>query len=263
MIATSGTMVGKNSQVSPANSILRTMGSAAPLAFMAQPCRSGSTKVPRPTLVSTPGRLAAASRVQVEQDAGGHVVGGDPVVGDHLPDRRRRHRGRAARVGAGQHPGEQALLRQVVDALDAVHVAGGDRVDGGEVAGVAGAGEALADGGEHRVGAAEAARGADGDVAPSGISAAASAAERTLARAMGSASHRDLDRAAARRGVAHRQAVARDQRPSSPVAAGSPSPRTAAWNRRTRPVVELFWRTAAAPRRPQCAASPRRRAAAS
>ena len=31
-------------------------------AFMAQPWRSGSTKVSRPTLVSTPGRLAAASR---------------------------------------------------------------------------------------------------------------------------------------------------------------------------------------------------------
>ena len=40
----------------------RTTGSPAALAFIAQPSRRGSTKVSMPTLVSTPGRLAAASR---------------------------------------------------------------------------------------------------------------------------------------------------------------------------------------------------------
>lgn len=38
------------------------MGAAAPAAFIAQPSRTGSTKVSSPTLVRTPGRRAAASR---------------------------------------------------------------------------------------------------------------------------------------------------------------------------------------------------------
>ena len=156
-------------------------------------------------------------------------------LGDHLPDRGRGHRGRAARVGAGQHLGEQALLGDVVDALDAVHVAGGDRVDGGQVARVAGRGEALADGGQHGVGAAEAARRADRDDGAVGDQAAASAAERTCARAIGSAQLRlDRDQRGSRSAALRTAiAVASDHTPSSPVAAGSPSPRTAAWNRRT------------------------------
>jgi hypothetical protein len=38
------------------------MGTARAAAFIAQPSRSGSTKVSMPTLVSTPGRFPAASR---------------------------------------------------------------------------------------------------------------------------------------------------------------------------------------------------------
>ena len=55
---------GREDRASPRHRTrtLLTIGSAAPRAFMAQPSRSGSTKVSRPTLVSTPGRLAAASR---------------------------------------------------------------------------------------------------------------------------------------------------------------------------------------------------------
>ena len=49
--------------MSPMNSTRDTMGLAAARAFMAQPSRTGSTKVPSPTLVSTPGRRAAVSRV--------------------------------------------------------------------------------------------------------------------------------------------------------------------------------------------------------
>ena len=62
MIATSGAIAGKNSQSSPAKRSRRTMGSAAAAGFMAQPSCAGSTKVSSPTLVSTPGRFAAASR---------------------------------------------------------------------------------------------------------------------------------------------------------------------------------------------------------
>src|SRR5271166_5935443 len=62
MIATFGVMVGKKSQSSPANSTRETIGSAAALRFIAQPSRLGSTNVSMPTLVKTPGRLAAASR---------------------------------------------------------------------------------------------------------------------------------------------------------------------------------------------------------
>src|ERR1700756_2782152 len=62
MIATCGTMVGKNSQSSPAKFTRLTMGSAAALVFIAQPSRAESTNVSMPILVSTPGRLAAASR---------------------------------------------------------------------------------------------------------------------------------------------------------------------------------------------------------
>jgi hypothetical protein len=54
---------GEESHSSPSNCIFLTIGAAAALAFMAQPSRSGSTNVSRPTLVRTPGRLAAASRI--------------------------------------------------------------------------------------------------------------------------------------------------------------------------------------------------------
>jgi hypothetical protein len=62
MIATSGTMLGKCSHVSPPNSTRLTMGRPAARSFIAQPSRIGSTKVSSPTFVSTPGRRAATSR---------------------------------------------------------------------------------------------------------------------------------------------------------------------------------------------------------
>ena len=55
------------------------------------------------------------------------------------------------------------VLGDVVDALDAVHVAGGDRMQRRQVARVALGVEARADRGQHRVRAAEPARGADRD----------------------------------------------------------------------------------------------------
>jgi len=55
-------IVGKNSQSCPAKATRLTIGSADAFGFIAQPSRAGSTKVSIPTWVSTPGRLAAASR---------------------------------------------------------------------------------------------------------------------------------------------------------------------------------------------------------
>ena len=56
------------------------------------------------------------------------------------------------------HPRQQARLGEMVDALDAAHVAGGDRMQRGEVARMAVGVEALADRRQHGVGTAEAAR---------------------------------------------------------------------------------------------------------
>ena len=54
--------------------------------------------------------------VHVEEDAAGEVVGLDLVGVDHLPDLRRRHRGRTARIRAGDHPLDQPRLGDMVDA---------------------------------------------------------------------------------------------------------------------------------------------------
>jgi hypothetical protein len=62
MMATCGVIVGKNSQSWPAKATRLTIASADAFAFIAQPSRAGSAKVSIPTWVSTPGRLAAASR---------------------------------------------------------------------------------------------------------------------------------------------------------------------------------------------------------
>ncbi len=102
-----------------------------------------------------PGAPCGGFAAHVEENAGRNVVRRHLVRRDHLPDRRRRHRRRPARIGAGDHGLQQAPARDVVDALDAVHVAGGDRQEEGQVARPALAGEALADRREHPVGARE------------------------------------------------------------------------------------------------------------
>ena len=95
-------------------------------------------------------------------------------------------------------------------------------------------GEALADRGQHRVGAAEAAGRADGDDGAVGDQRRRIGrgedcdAGHRLSLPVSTGTARPL--AAASRTAS---AVASDQTPSSPVAAGWPSPRTAAWNRRT------------------------------
>ena len=107
--------------------------------------------------------LGGGFAVHVEQDAGRDVVGGDRVLADHLPDSRRLGRGGAGGVGAAKRLLQQAGLGQMVDALDAPHVAGGDGVQRGQVARMTLRLEARADGGEHRVRTAEAGGGGDGD----------------------------------------------------------------------------------------------------
>ena len=171
------------------------------------------------------GRVA----VHVEQDAARDVVGLDLVVDDHLPDGRHGQRRRAARVRAGEHARQQARLRDVIDALDAVHVAGGDRMQHGQPPRLAFVIEALAERPQHLVGTAEPARRADGhDVVR--------ADERGRLRRRD-----DLPHAAPRRSTcgtrtrepvrhasATAMAAARERTPSSPVAAGLPAPRSAA-----------------------------------
>src|SRR5271154_680386 len=83
MIATLGVMVGKNNQSSSANLTRETIGSALALAFIAQPSRSGSTNVSMPTFVSTPGRLAAASRCKSNRMPEGTLYAGiasSPII---------------------------------------------------------------------------------------------------------------------------------------------------------------------------------------
>ena len=99
--------------------------------------------------------------VELEQDPRRDVVGLDRVRLDRGDDLRRRGRRRAARVGAGDDAADLPGRRQVVDAVDAVHVAGGDRVEEGQVAALAARRVALAEGPQDSVGAAEPARRAD------------------------------------------------------------------------------------------------------
>ena len=82
---------------------------------------------------------------------------------DALPDQRRIQLRASRRVRAGQDAGELPRRAEVVDALDAVHVAGGDRMDGGQVRRASGGRVAGADRFEHGVGTAQAGRGGDGD----------------------------------------------------------------------------------------------------
>ena len=98
--------------------------------------------------------VGGALAQEIEDDPARHVVGGDLVVPQHLPDLRRLHRGRAGRIGATDDAVDQARLGEVVDTLGAEHVAGGDRVDGGDVAGMTSCREAPTDRGEDRIGAA-------------------------------------------------------------------------------------------------------------
>ena len=101
--------------------------------------------------------------VHLEQHPGRDVVGLDLAAVDALPDQRRVQLRAARGVRAGEHAGELPRRAEVVDALDAVHVAGGDRMDGGQVRRASGRRVAGADRLQHGVGAAQAGRGGDGD----------------------------------------------------------------------------------------------------
>ena len=100
--------------------------------------------------------------VHVKEDARGDVVGSDAVFHHHRPDRRHRQAGGARGVGSRDDPRQQPVLCQMVNALDAVHVARRDRADDGQVSGKAVPGEPRADGGQHHVRAPERGRRRDG-----------------------------------------------------------------------------------------------------
>ena len=101
--------------------------------------------------------------MDVKQDSGRHVVSRDRVAGDHLPDCRRLGRRRARRIGTGQNAGEASRLREVVDALDAPHVARRDRMKGRHVPRMTFGLEPFSDRSQHGVGATERRRRGDGD----------------------------------------------------------------------------------------------------
>ena len=113
--------------------------------------------------------------VHLEQHSGGDVERLNLIIVDQLPDQRRVQLRAAGRVGAGQHPAQLPRAAQVVDALDAVHVAGGNRVQGGQVCRGAGLGVPLPDCLQHSIGTAKPGRGGDGDDGGVGDQRAASA----------------------------------------------------------------------------------------
>ena len=101
--------------------------------------------------------------VHIEKDAGRHVIGLDPVLDDHPPDVRHRHAGRTTWIGAGDHPRQQTVAGNVVHALDAVHVAGGDGMQGRQPLGMTLCRKTIAKRFQHLVGTAEARRGGYSD----------------------------------------------------------------------------------------------------
>ncbi len=93
--------------------------------------------------------------MHVEQDAGGDVVGRDAVAGDHLPNFRRLGLRRPRWIGPGEHARQAPVLGQMVDALDAPHIASGDRVQRRQIARTAACIEASPDCREHSVRASQ------------------------------------------------------------------------------------------------------------
>ena len=91
--------------------------------------------------------------VHVEQDARGHIVGKHPVLDDHVPDRGHRQVRRTGGVRPGDDARQQPLLRQMINPLDAIHVARRNRVQGGQAARVALGQIARANRCQHLVGA--------------------------------------------------------------------------------------------------------------
>ena len=109
------------------------------------------------------GALGGPLAQHVEDDAGGHVPGGKLLVEDHLPDEWRLGIAGAGGIGAADDLRQHARLGDVIDALGAKKVAGGDRMDGGEAARMSLAVEALAQRLQHGIGAAETRGRIDGD----------------------------------------------------------------------------------------------------
>ena len=129
-------------------------GGGAPVHGAAFPL--GIDKGIEPDLGDDAGPLGRGLSVHVEKDARGDVVSRNCIAGDHPPDGGGLGRGRPGRIGAGEHLGEQTFLGKVVDALDAVHVAGGDRVQRRQPPRMPGTLEAAANGREHGIRTAEA-----------------------------------------------------------------------------------------------------------
>jgi hypothetical protein len=78
-------------------------------------------------------------------------VGCDLVVHDQAPDVGHGKRGRTAGVGTGHNSLEHTRLGEVIDAANAVHITGRDRMQHSEIAGTALGGEARSERGEDLV----------------------------------------------------------------------------------------------------------------
>ncbi|ENN85758.1 hypothetical protein RHSP_03418 [Rhizobium freirei PRF 81] len=106
-------------------------------------------------LGQNPRTLCSSLAMHVKHDARGNIIGGNLVIGDHLPDERRLGAGWTGRIGSAEDALQQSLLGDMVHTLDAAHVASGNRMKGGDVAGMAGRFETLADRLQHKVGASQ------------------------------------------------------------------------------------------------------------
>ena len=112
------------------------------------------------------GTAGGGLAVHVEHDAGGDVIGRDPVLDDHLPDLGHRQVGGTRRVGPRQHFRQKPVPGDMVDALHPVHVPRRNRVQRGQAAGMALGLEPLSDGLQHQIRATERGGGGDGDNGP-------------------------------------------------------------------------------------------------
>ena len=116
-----------------------------------------------PDLGQHAGALSGGVADHVEQNAARHVIGGQVVGADHLPDLGRFPVRRTARVRSRDDPAHQARLGQPVDPVDPVHVARRDGQEQVQIAGMPGGVEGFADGFQGEIGRSEAARRTDRD----------------------------------------------------------------------------------------------------
>ena len=229
---------GREEQPVVAGETRRARRSARPraLAFIAQPSRARIDEGVHADLGQHARPLGRRLAMHVEQDAGGHVVGGDRVAADHLPDRRRLGRRRAGGIGAGEHLARQpglAIWSMPLTPHMSPAAIGCSVV---RLRGWPSASKRAPMRGEHRVGAAERRGRRNRDDRAVGDQAGRFGGGEDVGAWPWLGLRRSRSMAVSRpcappRSVA--SATASERTPSSPLAAGAPRPATASWNSRT------------------------------